>query len=179
MFKKAKRTLCAGLMTAVMTAVPLSANAAELETVPSGESSVPVTFTYSCKTPHVMIPKSIEISGKSGSFNILFYCLPDEAKDLNAGISVDTPSELVLTKENTDDTVTAAVHHPKFASALTLSTFAAYKKGTVIPMSVNGSEPTDVTVWAVEATDTITAADLTPGTWNGTLTFDIAELAEE
>lgn len=166
--KKMTHKMCAGLMMATMMAMPLTANAASYGTAKDGANNVPVTVTYAGSAARAMIPDKIEFSGKTGTYNVIAYSLTDEVADLDMNLSIVPSTSFELTSGS--KSVTATVSQQK--TVFSPSDLAAGEDDTM-QASINGGEVQDVAVKKVMSAGTITANDLTSGTWNGTIVFTV------
>lgn len=125
--------------------------------------------TYETTTVKAIIPKSINIKGKTGTYKVMAYCKTEDASDLNTDIRI-SPSETFVLTDGTRN-VTATVLQPK-----TLFSVSDVKNGsdnTIGVMMCDGSMD-EREIKEVSTEGTITADDLSYGTWTGNITFNIS-----
>lgn len=166
--RKLKTGIAAAVMTAsmVLPALPVSASQISYGSVDAGSHDVPVTVNYGGTSARAMIPQSIMLTSKSGTYQVFAYAPVDEADSLDTNLSITPATSFTLTKEGSSSTVTAAVSQDK-----TVFTPADIKAGS--SQTLNKSDGGTVNVKQAAANGTITADGLTAGTWKGTLTFVI------
>lgn len=125
--------------------------------------------SFETTTVRAIIPKSINIKGKSGTYKVMAYCKTEDASNLNTDIHISPAETFVLTDGTRN--VTATVLQPK-----TLFSVSDVKNGsdnTIGVMMCDGSMD-EREIKEVSTEGTITADDLSYGTWTGNITFNIS-----
>lgn len=176
-YMKLLSKLSKGFVASVATLSLLAAPAFAAESYGSanlGSNDVPVTVTFDEADDTIaakaMIPTSINIKGKTGTYHVMAYCEADEVSKLNANLSITPADSFTLKKDGASTTVNAIVKQDK-------KTFtpSEVRNGTdkTYTVTVNGASSAKA-VKEASAEGTITANSLTYGTWKGSLTFTIS-----
>lgn len=125
--------------------------------------------TYETITVKAIIPKSINIKGKTGTYKVMAYCKTEDASDLNTNIYISPAETFVLTDGVRN--VTATVSQAK-----TLFSASDVKNGSdsMIGVMMCDGSMDEQEIKEVGAEGTITADDISYGTWTGNITFNIS-----
>lgn len=174
LLSKLSKGIVASVATLALVAVPALA-AESYGSAELGSNDVPVTVVFDEADDTIaakaMIPTSINIKGKTGSYRVMAYCETAEVDKLNANLSITPSGTFTLKKDGTTTSVTATVSQSK-------KTFTPsdVKNGSDKSYTVTSSNGTTSNRAVKEASTegTITADGLSYGTWKGNLTFTIS-----
>lgn len=156
-------------------AMPVLASAEDFGGANKGTNTVPVTVEYTEEDEmfpaKAMIPTSINISGKTGTYHVMAYYETDKLSELNANLSITPASRFTLTKSGTQQTTEATVSQTK-----TTFTPNDVKNGkdSTITVTSSSSGTTHRSVKEAVAEGTISAPQITVGSWTGNMTFTIS-----
>ena len=116
-----------------------------------------------------IIPKSINIKGKTGTYKVMAYCKTEDVANINADIHISPTDTFVLTDGAKN--VTATVSQPK-----TLFSASDVRNGSdsMIGIMMCDGSMDEREIKEVSTDGTITADDLSYGTWTGNITFNIS-----
>ena len=116
-----------------------------------------------------IIPKSINIKGKTGTYKVMAYCKTEDVASLNADIHISPAETFVLTDGARN--VTATVSQPK-----TLFSASDVRNGSdsMIGVMMCDGSMDEHEIKEVSTEGTITADDISYGTWTGNITFNIS-----
>lgn len=165
--------MAAGVLAALsILAMPISASASvqSYGGADKGANTVPVTVNYSGTSARAMIPKSISSVDKNFEYTVYAYGITSELDDIDTNVTIVPSSSFTLTKGGGSSTVTAHVSQSK--TTFTPSDIRNGTNGT-IQISENGGAFVDTPVKKATAKGTI-SADVTSGTWTGTMTFTVS-----
>lgn len=166
-----KNGLIAATLAAALLIAPMAVHASVSSTSGSGvtgTNNCTVTITdYSGSRPSALIPKTITITGaKEADYTVSAYATIDTVNSLDSGISITPASTFTLNKTG-GGTATATVTQTK-------TNFSAsdVKNGT--NANLNSSDGGTVAVKMASTTGHI-SADISSGSYTGTLVFTIAD----
>lgn len=161
------------IVAAAMVAVPASVYAAtgvstSLGSGTMGDNDCTVTISdYNGSRPSALIPKTITMTGvKEGDYKVIAYASTDEVDGLDSGISITPAASFTLQKTDGGATATATVTQSK-------TTFSASDVQNGTSGTLTMADSTEMAVKQAETTGHI-SADITSGSYSGTLVFTIA-----
>lgn len=173
---KLSKTVMAGMMVLSVFSASFPVRAAEsFGGADSGQNTVPVTVEFSEDddrfSAKAMIPTSISIKGKSGTYHVMAYYEKSDIGKLNANLSITPSGTFTLTKDGGTGTATAKVTQTK-----TTFTPDDVRNGTDGTITVTNGSGTSEHREVKEATaeGKITVDGITYGTWTGNMVFTIS-----
>ena len=168
-FRKVIGRMAASIAVTAMVMPPALANAAQVtyEEKGPGEAAVPVIATYDGVRPGALIPTSIEFEGDTGHYTIYAYVDKASVADVETILNIVPQSSFTLTKDGSSDTLSAVVVQDR--TAFGKAELEAGSDGELT--APDGSR---LIVKRAPGNGTISIANMTKGTWRGTLVFSVS-----
>lgn len=168
-FRKVIGRMAASIAATAMMMPPALADAAQItyEEKGPGETAVPVIATYEGARPGALIPTSIEFEGDTGHYTIYAYVDRASVADVETILNIVPQSSFTLTKDGSSDSLSAAVVQDR--TAFGKAELEAGSDGELT--APDGSR---LIVKQAPGNGTISIANMTKGTWRGTLVFSVS-----